>query len=208
MYDQRADEDEVDLIRHHEPLTKKVLRRLCEYFYGNGDYALRCICSLDFYCIGRIKEIVKLSLNKLEVKCRAETFFNSVFLLLRRFKTGNKSNLHLLHEAHKHNWSTDPLHSIADMFARGAVSKFLFSHFHDKANYVEMINSKIRAALSTFTDADLDECDTTKEALDQMTTHGMRVLICHHLQKSNGKCCLLHQYPTAVASFLKWFLQI
>jgi len=54
------------------------------------------------------------------------------------------------------------------MLAIGAVSKFLFSHFHDKANYVETINSKTRAALSTFTDADLDECDTTKEALGEL----------------------------------------
>ncbi len=28
LYDQRVDEDEVDLIHHHEPLTKKVLKRL------------------------------------------------------------------------------------------------------------------------------------------------------------------------------------
>ena len=68
-----------------------------------------------FYCIGRIVEIIKLPTNKLEVKCRADSFFNSVFLRLRRFKTGSKNNLHLLHEAHKHSWSTDPLHSIADM---------------------------------------------------------------------------------------------
>ena len=119
LYDQRADEDEVDLIHHHEPLTKKVLKRLCEYSYGNGDYTLRCICSMDFHCIGRIVEIIKLPIKKLEVKCRADSFFNSVFLRLRRFKTGSKNNLHLLHEAHKHSWSTDPLHSIADMLSRG-----------------------------------------------------------------------------------------
>ena len=180
LHDQRADEDEVDLIQHHEPLTKKVLRRLCEYSYGNGDYTLRCICSMDFHCIGRIVEIIKLPIKKLEVKCRADSFFNSVFLRLRRFKTGSKNNLHLLHEAHKHSWSTDPLHSIADMLARGAVSKFLFTHYHDKANYVEMINSKIRAVLSTFTDADVEDCDTTREALSEMLTHGMRAAAVIH----------------------------
>jgi hypothetical protein len=40
------------------------------------------------------------------------------------------------------------------MLAHGAVSKFLFTHYHDKANYVEMINSKIRAVLSTFADTE------------------------------------------------------
>ena len=34
-------------------------------------------------------------INKLEVKCRADSFFNSVFLRLRRFKTGSKNNLHV-----------------------------------------------------------------------------------------------------------------
>jgi hypothetical protein len=38
LYDQRADKDEVDLIHHNEPLTKKVLKRLCEYSYVNGDF--------------------------------------------------------------------------------------------------------------------------------------------------------------------------
>ncbi len=99
LYDQRADKDEVDLNHHNEPLTKKVLKRLCEYSYDNGDYTLRCICSIDFHSIGRIVEIIKLPINKLEVM----TFFNSLFLRLRRFKTDSKNNLHLLHEAHQHS---------------------------------------------------------------------------------------------------------
>ena len=88
--------------------------------------------------------------------------------------------MHLLHEAHKHSWSTDPLHSIADMLARGAVSMFIFTHYHDKENYVEMINSNIRALLSTFTDADVEDCDTTREALSEMLTHGMRAAAVIH----------------------------
>ena len=79
LYDQRADEDEVDLIHHHEPLTKKVLKRLCEYFYGNGDYTLRCICSMDFHCIGRIMKIIKLPINKLEVNVEQIPFSTLCF---------------------------------------------------------------------------------------------------------------------------------
>ena len=103
-----------------------------------------------------------------------------MFLRLRRFKTGSKNNLHLLHEAHKHSWSTDPLHSIADMRSRGDVSKFLFTHYHDKANYVEMINSITRAVLSTFTDADVEDCDTNREVLSEISTHGMRAAVVIH----------------------------
>ena len=39
---------------------------------------------------------------------------------------------------------------------------------------VEMINSNIRALLSTFNDADVEDCDTTREALSEMLTHVMR----------------------------------
>ena len=66
------------------------------------------------------------------------------------------------------------------MLARGAVSKFIFTHYHDKANYVEMINSIIRALLSTFTDVDMEDCDTTREALNEMSTHGMRAAAVIH----------------------------
>jgi hypothetical protein len=42
------------------------------------------------------------------------------------------------------------------------------------------INSKIRALLSTFTDADVEDYDTTREALSEMTTHGMRAAAVIH----------------------------
>ena len=59
----------------------------------------------------------------------------------------------------------------------GAVSKVVFA---DKANYIEMINTKIRAVLFTFTDADLEDCDTTREALSEMLTHGMQAAAIIH----------------------------
>ena len=67
-YDQRVDETLTDIIKHHEPLTKKLLTKVCEKLYGLRDYNLRGILSLDFNCIGRIKEIIKIPVSKVEVK--------------------------------------------------------------------------------------------------------------------------------------------
>ena len=64
----RAEETLTDIIKHHEPLTKKLLIKVCERLYGLRDYNLRCILTLDFHCIGRIKEIIKLPVSKVEVK--------------------------------------------------------------------------------------------------------------------------------------------
>lgn len=95
QYDERADTTLTDIIKHHEPLRKILLKKVCERLYGLREYTLRCILSLDFHCIGRIKEIIKLPVSKLEVKSNSYSFMNCSMIVIKRFKTSSKSCLYL-----------------------------------------------------------------------------------------------------------------
>jgi len=117
----------------------------CENFYGLRDFNLRCILSLDFHCISRIKP-------KLEVKASPDTFMIRLHIVLKRYKTSSKICLHLLHESNwgtnRRNWYTDPLYCIADMLSRGSnASHNLFPHFSNREHYIEMINGRLHAIL-------------------------------------------------------------
>jgi len=98
-------------------------------------------------------------------------------IVLNRFKTSSKSCLHLLHEcgSTERNWFTDPLHCMADMLARGGIaSTVLFPSYSNSDNYVDMVNSKLKEIFSSFSDDELDECDISREALNGVTSHGIR----------------------------------
>jgi len=191
QYNQRADATMTDIIKHHEPLPKTLLKKVCERLYGLGEFTLRCIVSLDYHCIGRIKEIISLPLSKLEAKCNPSTFVNCLMIVLNRYKTSSKSCLHLLHECNgednKRNWFTDPIHCIADMLARGNnVSKYLFPHYSNRDHYVDMVNSRLQVIFQTLTEEDLEHCDVSREALNDVTSHGIRAAAIIHSNGTRG----------------------
>ena len=74
QYDERADETLTDIIKHH--FDREAANKVCERLYGLRDYNLRCILTLDFHSIGRIKEIIKLPVSKVEVKANSDKFMN------------------------------------------------------------------------------------------------------------------------------------
>ena len=175
QYDERADETLTDIIKHHEPLTKKLLIKVCERLYGLRDYNLRCILTLDFHCIGRIKEIIKLPVSKVEVKANSDTFMNCLHIVLKRYKTSSKSCLHLLHESNlgpnRRNWYSDPLHCIADMLSRGSnASNYLFPHFSHREHYIEMINGRLHSILMALTDDELEQCNLSRKVVQEITS--------------------------------------
>jgi len=138
--------------------------------YGLRDYDLRCILTLDFHCIGRIKEIIKLPVSKVEVKSNLDTFVNCLHIVLKRYKTSSKSSLHLLHESNlgpnRRNWYSDPLHCIADMLSRGSnASNYLFPHFSHREHYIEMINGRLHSILMALTDDELEQCNLSREVV-------------------------------------------
>jgi len=191
QYDERADATLTDIIKHHEPLTKKLLIKVCERLYGLRDYSLRCILSLDFHCIGRIKEIIKLPVSKLEVKSNPDTFMNCLMIVLNRYKTSSKSCLHLLHESNlapnHRNWYSDPLHCIADMLARGSnASQYLFPHFSNRDHYIEMINGRLHSILLALSDDDLAQCNLSRESVGAITSHGVRAGAIIHANGTKG----------------------
>ena len=138
------------------------------------DYNLKCI-----HCIGRIKEIIGLPVSKLEVKANPDTFMNCLHIVLKRYKTSSKSCLHLLHESNlgpnRRNWYSDPLHCIADMLSRGSnASHHLFPHFSNSEHYIEMINGRLHSILMALTDDELEQCNLRREAVGEITSHGVR----------------------------------
>ena len=191
QYDERADETLTDIIQHHEPLTKKLLIKVCERLYGLRDYDLRCILTLDFRCIGRIKEIIKLPVSKVEVKSNLDTFVNCLHIVLKRYKTSSKSSLHLLHESNlgpnRRNWYSDPLHCIADMLSRGSnASNYLFPHFSHREHYIEMINGRLHSILMALTDDELEQCNLSREVVGEITSHGVRAGAIIHANATRG----------------------
>jgi len=189
-YDERADTNLSDIIKHHEPMTKALLKKVCARLYELKHYTVRCIICLDFHCIGRIKEIIKLPVSKLEVKCNAKTFMNCLMIILNRYKTSSKSCLHLLHECdtdNKRNWYSDPIHCIADMLARGGnASKYLFPHFSNRNHYVDMVNKRLQSVFDELTDEDLEECDMSRDILNEITSHGIRAAAIIHSDATKG----------------------
>jgi len=190
QYDERADTTLTDIVQHHEAMTKPLLRKVCARLYELKQYTIRCIICLDFHCIGRIKEIIKLPVSKLEVKTSAKTFMNCLMIILNRYKTSSKSCLHLLHECdsdNERNWYSDPIHCIADMLARGGnASKYLFPHFSNRNHYVDMVNKRLQSIFDELTDDDLDNCDMSGDILNEITSHGIRAAAIIHSDATTG----------------------
>ena len=119
QYDERADETLNDIIKHHEPLTKKLLIKYVNDCMGFATTILDIFLPLI--------SIVLVLVSKVEVKANSDTFMNCLHIGLKRYKTSSESCFHLLHESNqgpnRRNWYSDPLPCIADMLS-STVIKF------------------------------------------------------------------------------------
>jgi len=73
------------------------------------------------------------------------------------------------------------------MLARGYhASKYLFPHFNNKENYMEMINSRLQVIFQALTEEELGQCDISRESLNDITSHGVRAAAIIHSNSTKG----------------------